>query len=367
MAEVAPFPGPRVSLETVYEAFKRRFVGAAEEAFTSLGGFQKELVQHLGEITELNSEIARKNAEFAMKMYDFERDICCIRDYYDVIISSTKAVVDYGSNQKAIPLIRALIAEKRYAEAKEEIKGFLHYLKKRIKRVEDDIDMLRQNCPDLDSVKMKILQENAFIDGGTKQKEDEVSESQYKLFKLGASTFFYTVAGAVTSMVVVSQAPVESGSEVTTAFMSAGTEALSFYTGSIMGGLSSVMEASMLSVELKNKIAKSVTAVHKCLMGFFKQVTQFQKDIHTIETCINQLDIDIVDLQEDIDSDASYSQAETAWVSRSETLQKMFADFARLSTRVIEVQKGIDDDDGFKDIIKTLERSVELVSLGTPV
>ena len=102
-------------------------------------------------------------------------------------------------------------------------------------------------------------------------------------------------------------------------------------------------------------------------MGFFKQVTQFQKDIHTIETCINQLDIDTVDLQEDIDSDASYSQAETAWISRSETLKKMFADFAHLSTRVIEVQKGIDEDDGFKDIIKTLERSVELVSLGTPV
>ena len=310
-----------VSFRVLFETIKRSFFDAAEEVFTSLADFQKELVQHLSRITELNSEIARKNAEFAMKLCEFEKDICCIRDYYDVIIASTKTVVDYGSSQKIIPCIKDLIEEKRYPEAEEEIKGFLHYLKKLIKRVQGDIDALSQHCPNPDEVKKRILQENASTDCATKQKEGEVSESQRKLFKLGMSTFVYTVAGAATSMIVASHVPAE-GSEITKVMMSAGSEALSFYTGSIMQGLGSVMDASKLSVELKKKVESSVTDVCRCLTGFFTQLTQFQLDIKTIETCISRLNIDIIDLQEDIDSKVSYNQTESAWLYRSEILQK---------------------------------------------
>ena len=68
-----------------------------------MAGFQKELLAHLNEMTELNSQIAKRNATLAMKLSDFERDICQIRDYYDRIIDSTKTVVDYGSDQTVIP------------------------------------------------------------------------------------------------------------------------------------------------------------------------------------------------------------------------------------------------------------------------
>jgi len=201
MAQSTLVPVFEFSLEKVFEGFKKRFFGVAEKAFTSLGAFQNELVQHLGKITELNGEIARKNAEFAMEMMEFEKDISRIRDYYDTIISSTKSVVDYGTHQQVIPNIQDLIRQKQYLEAKNEIKDFIQRLKTRIKRVEDDINSLKQNCPDLEKVKQKVREKNAFVDGGTKDKEDEVSESQYKLFKLGSYTIFYTVAGAVTSMV----------------------------------------------------------------------------------------------------------------------------------------------------------------------
>lgn len=367
MAEADGLSIPQVvSLRVLFETIKRSFFNAAEEVFTSLSDFQKELAQHLAKITELNVEIARKNAEFAMKLCNFEKDICCIRDYYDIIIASTKTVVDYGSSQKIIPHIRELIEEKQYPEAEEEIKGFLHYLKKLIKRVQDDIDSLGQNCPSPSVVKRKIIQENAFTDVATKEKEGEVSTSQHKLFKLGMSTFIYTMAGAATSMIVASHVPVE-GSEITKVMMSAGSEALSFYTGSVMEGLNSVMDASRISVELKRKVESSVTDVCRCLTGFFKQLTQFQVDIKTIETCISRLNIDIIDLEEDIDSDTSYGQTGSAWMYRSEILQKMFEHFAHLNTRVVEKQKTMADESEFGNIIARLERSVQLASLGTPV
>jgi len=354
---------PEFSLEQVFEGFKRRFFGVAEKAFTSLGAFQNELGQHLGKITELNGEIAKKNAEFAMEMWEFEKDICSIRDYYDKIISSTKSVVDYGTHQQVIPNIQDLIRKKQYLEAEKEIRDFLQRLRTRIQRVEDDISSLKQNCPDLEKVKQKIREKNAFVDGGTKDKENEVSESQYGLFKLGSYTIFYTMAGAVTSMVFFSKAPIE-GSEITTALMAAGTEALTFYTGSVARGLSSVMDASKLSIALQNKITQSVAAVRMCLAGFFNEVNNFQKHIHTIqETCFQQLDADINHLEDDIDRG---SDTLSAWMSRSEILQKMFEGFTHLSTHVIEVQSRLDDN-SFKDVMKQLERGIDVVSLGTPV
>ena len=123
MSEVVP-AGTERGWRQLYDALKEKLFGCTEEVLGSMADFQKELEQHLDEMTELNDQITTRNADLAMKLYDFQRDICQICDYCNRVISSTKTVVDYGSDQK---VILHKEEEKRYLEAKQEINSFLRH------------------------------------------------------------------------------------------------------------------------------------------------------------------------------------------------------------------------------------------------
>ena len=354
-----------VSLEGLYTTFKERLFGATEEVLMSLGEFQKELEVHINEITKLNFELEKENWDFVLEMYECERDLCHIRDYYRVIIADTKILVEYGSNQKGIPYIRDCIEEKRLTEAKEEIKDFLKYLQKLIKRVQDDLNKW-QNFPGLDEMKSKIKENKASahkVTESIKQEAGDIPQSKYKVFKLGMSAFCYTVAGA--GILIASQAALDE-SQITKTLVSFGSEALVFQTNNVMRGMKSMMETSKLSDKLQNNIHDRVAAVNACLQGFFKRVNQFQEDITTIEITIDNLDLDIHGLQDDIDS-GGQTDTNSAWLYRSKILQKMFKGFENLNPIVIEKQKSIEDEKGIEDIMAQLERIIKITSEGTPV
>lgn len=349
----------------LYDVLKEKLFGCTEEVLGSMADFQKELVQHLDEMTELNGQIAKRNADLAMKLYDFQRDICQIRDYYDRVISSTKTVVDYGCDQKVIPHIKELIEEKRYSEAKQEINSFLRLLKKAIRRVERDIKALHEDCPDIVTIKGEIKQ-NVSVSDPTRAKQHEVETGRYRVFRLGASTLVYMAAGAATGLIIASYAPQEA-TKFTEAVTSAGSEVLSFCTGNVLTGLNSVMEKAKLSNELRNKAESSIVDVCRCLTGFFKELTRFETDIASIEKVIDELKLDMTDLQEEVDYEGIHANMVSGWAYTGKILQQMFGSFTRLSTRVVEKQDQGFTDEEFHTIMERLYRSVELTTLGTPV
>ena len=348
-----------------YDAVREKFFGCAEEVLGSMADFQKELVKYLNEMTELNGQIAMRNADLAMKLCDFERDICQIRDYYDRIIASTKTVVDYGCDQKVIPHIESLIEEKRYLEAKNEINSFLGYLNKAIKRVQRDIESLHEDCLDIGTVQDKIKR-NISVSDPTKEKQEELHVSHHRVFRLGTSTLVYMIGGAATGMVVASCMPQEA-TNLTEVVTSAGSEVLSFCTGSVLTGLQSVMQKANLSTELRKRAESSIIEVCRCLTGFFKQLTRFQTDISSIEKTIDGLKVDMADLQEEVDSEGICTNMVSGWAYVGKILQQIFGSFTRLSTLVIEKQSEGFTDEDFHAIIERLNRSVELTTLGTPV
>ena len=361
----APEDGTISGWQKLYEALQDKLFGCTEQVLGSLADFQNQLVKHLNEVTELNGQIAVRNAGLAMKLCDFEKDICQIRDYYDRIIASTKTLVDYGSDQKVIPHIEGLIEEKRYPEAKNEINGFLRYLRKAIKRVERDIEAL-QECPDIETVKSEVKQ-NISVSDPTKAKQDEVQVAQRRVFRLGASTLVYTMAGAATGLVIASYMPQEAA-KLTEVVTSAGSEIFSFYTGSVLTGLPSVMKNANLSAELQKRAQASIIEVCQCLTGFFNQLTRFETDIKSIEKIIDGLKLDMDDLQEEVDSDNIHADMVSRWAYVGRILQQMFGSFTRLSVRVVEKQQNQRfSDEGFHAFMERLNRSVELTTLGTPV
>ena len=113
----------------------------------SLGNCQKELSEHLAEISSLSKEVARWNADVSILLSDFEKDIGCIRAYYQKILSSTRALVNYGSGVKVIPAIVELLDQKQFSTAKGEIISFLDCLMKSIDQVEKDVKTLDEKCP----------------------------------------------------------------------------------------------------------------------------------------------------------------------------------------------------------------------------
>ena len=348
-----------------YDAFQQKFFNCTEEVLGSMAGFQKELLAHLNEMTELNSQIAKRNATLAMKLSDFERDICQIRDYYDRIIDSTKTVVDYGSDQTVIPHIERLIEEKRYLEAQKEVNGFLHYLHKLIGKVEGDINSLHEECPDLEEVKKNIKGNIEFSDP-TNKKQLETQVSQYRVFRLGASTMVYMIAGAATGLIIASYLPQETAN-VTKVVTSAGSEVFSFYTNSVLTGLKSVMENSNLTQELRKQAESNIIGVCRCLLGFYEQLNRFQSDIGTIKKTISGLKDDMAGVKDEVDCDKAEISMVAKWAYVVKILRQMFGSFTRLSTRVIEKQNPGFNDQEFHDVMERLNRSVELTTLGTPV
>ena len=352
-----------------YETLQEKLFGCTEEVFSSMADFQKELVKHLDEITELNIEIARRNANLAMKLSDFERDICHIRDYYDRIIASTKTLVSYGTNQKIIPYIKDLIEEKRFAEAKIEIDSFLRHLQKAIKRVKEDIEAMQEDstCPNLETVKGEIRHTLTASDELTMVKQVQMQTSYSKVFRLGTSTLVYTMAGAATAGLVVASCMPQEASKLTDIVTSAGSEVLTFCTGSVLTGLRKVMDSANLTNELRKKAESSIAKVCRCLIGFFEQLNHFQSDISTIEKAIGELKCDMVNLQEEVDSDDIRTNTVGGWAYVEEILQQMFESFHRLNTRVIEKSnKGFSKEE-FDAVMERLTRSVDLTLLGTPV
>ena len=329
-----------------------------------MADFQKQLVEQLNEMTELNSQIAKRNAYLAMKLSDFEKDICQIRDYYDRIIASTKTVVDYGSDQKVLPHIECLIEEKAYCDAEKEIKSFLHCLHKLIKRVERDTKSLHEECPDIEVVKDKIEQ-TIEVSDPTKEKQLELQVSQRNIFRLGTSTLVYMIAGAATGIVIVSYLPKETlFANMTEEVMSAGSKMFSFYSSGVITGLQSVLENSKLSQELRKQAESNICEVCRCLTGFFEQLNRFQTDIATIKKTLDGLKDDMDDIEDEVDSDDNMV-AKWAYVDR--ILHEMFGSFTHLSIRVIEKQNPVLNDEEFHAIIERLKRSVDLTTLGTPV
>ena len=348
-----------------YEILQQKLFRCTEEVLGSMADFQKELVKHLDEMTVLNGEIARSNANLAMKLSDFERDICHIRDYYDRIIASTKTTVDYGCDQHIIPHIKDLIEEKHYVEAKTEIESFLRHLKKAIKRVEEDIEAMKQDCPNLETVKTNI-QGTISASDPTTAKQIEMQVTHGRVFKLGTSTLVYMMAGAATGLVVASCMPQEA-SKLTEVLTSAGSEALTFCTGSVFTGLRKAMDDANLTHVLRKKAESNLIAVCRCLTGFFEQLNRFQLDINTVEKTIDDLRRDMVSLEEEVDSKDSYNNTVTGWRYVEKILQQMFESFIRLNTRVIEKpHEGFNKED-FDAVMERLNRSVELTVLGTPV
>ena len=274
--------------KSFYEALQQKFFNCTEEVLGSLADFQKQLLEHLKEMTELNSQIAKWNPDLAMKLSNFGRDICQIRDYYDRIIASTKTLVDYGCNQKVILHIKDLMDEKRYPEARDEINGFLYYLDKLIIRVDRDIESWHKD-QDLKAFKDDIVHEIDAIVNPTVEKQHEVQVSLHRVFKLGTSTLVCLIAGAASGMVVGSYLP-QDIANMTEAVRSVGSEMFSFYANSVLTGLQSAMKKSE---ELRKQAESNIRNVCHCLIGLFDQLNYFQSNIATIEKIIDELKDDI--------------------------------------------------------------------------
>ena len=348
--------------------FQEKIFGCTEEVLGSMSKFQSAFRKHLDEITELNSEIARRNAGLAMKLLDFEKDICHIRDYYEIIIASTKTMVEYGCDQSIIPHIRNLIEEKRFPEAKIEIDSFLCHLQKAIKRVKQDIEAMQEDCTDLNTVKSEIQLQSLKLTAGDEliaAKQAQIQASRGRVFRLGTSTLVYTMAGAAAGLVVASCIPQEA-SKLTDIVTSAGSEVLTFYTGSVLTGLKKLMGNANLS-DLNERAESSMKEVTSCLLDFFKQLDHFQSNINTIETTIDKLKRDMVDLQEGVDYDDVHTITVAGWKYVGKILQQMFGSFTRLNACVSDESTEGFSKEEFDGVIKRLTRSVDLTVQGTPV
>ena len=277
--------------KSCYEALQQKFFNCTEKILGSLADFQKQLLEHLNEMTELNSLIAKWNPDLAMKLSNFGRGICQIRDYYDRIIASTKTLVNYGCNQKVILHIKDLMDGKRYPEAREEINGFFYYLDKLIIRVDRDIESWHKD-QDLKAFKDDIVREIDAIVNPTVEKQHEVQVSLHRVFKLGTSTLVCLIAGAASGMVVGSYLP-QDVANMTEAVTSVGSEMFSFCANSVLTGLQSAMKKSDLTQELRKQAESNIRNVCHCLIGLFDQLNYFQSNIGTIEKIIDELKDDI--------------------------------------------------------------------------
>ena len=215
------------------------------ERVLSLGECQKQLSVALGEMSQLSQVVARWSADVSMLLGEFEKDISCIRDFYQRILSSTKVLVNYGSNA-VIPGIIDLLNKSEFSKAKDTIADFLQCLMKLICQVEKDVEKMDNDCPvKIDTVKQQITElirvsDKPLISEEVERREAEVQASQAKLLKTGMKTMFYCIGGVVSGLVIASRMP-EEATELSKIFISAGSTMVSFYTDRTIKTLGEVL------------------------------------------------------------------------------------------------------------------------------
>ena len=307
------------------------------ERVLSLGECQKQLSVALGEMSQLSQVVARWSADVSMLLGEFEKDISCIRDFYQRILSSTKVLVNYGSNA-VIPGIIDLLNKSEFSKAKDTIADFLRCLMKLICQVEKDVEKMDNDCPvKIDTVKQQITElirvsDKPLISEEVERREAEVQASQAKLLKTGMKTMFYCIGGVVSGLVIASRMP-EEATELSKIFISAGSTMVSFYTDRTIKTLGEVLDAARLNDEIKKRIKLTVKRVYHCLNLFFTQLNAFQKDIETIKVNINGFRDDVGSLKdESVDGTSTISVQQYV----KEVLQKMYDDFHLLKVKVVD-------------------------------
>ena len=323
---------------TFYESSVEKFKKGTEKVIHSLGYFLGELQTHLKDMERISSEISEVNIDFALRLLAFLKDISALRDYYHVIYNNTKGVVNYGTSG-IINNIRRLIREKRYIEVDGELDSFWGNLKKRIEKIESDIDKMKQDeSVDCDEIEGKVNAVKVEYDAAKQQLHEEISHAQKKqnvLWKLGCSTFFYVAVGATAGGMLISCMPnTQIGEVMKQIAENVGTEIVTFCFGNTLKGLHSL--TSNVPKELQEKVDKKTKEVNKCIFEFITTVTEFNTIIKTVVIGIDDVKKNNMDVRESLKEKPISEQRDADWESISGFLQGIYDSIMYLRQNIIE-------------------------------
>ena len=342
-------------LQRFCDALKNyRFFERAADVLLSIGTFKRELAKQLTNLTELISKIAEKNVDLAALLYEFEKDVCKIRDFYTRIISRTEALVEFGSKQKLIEDIKKYFEKKSFSEALKELNSFLDMFKRHMSVVNKCIEIMREDCPDLKMVMEKYQKFKKSSDDAIsvlQNEMQEVSQKENKVFRLGSTTMICMIAGAATGFVITSYLPKEQTGlkEIIT---SGGSEVLAFCIDNVLKDLGSIMKESNLTNELMQNIKSNTEEICHHLVGFFGQIQSFEVNINSITFAIKGMEDDIDDLRDDVPIlEDGITQSE--WLYQIGILNKLCESCKDLYADVINPSKAKNKD--FDDLVKKLE------------
>jgi len=305
----------------------------------SMGDCQKQLSEHLAEMSNLNREVARWSADVSTLLSDFEKDIKCISSYYQRILSSTKALVSYGSDVNVIPEIIELLNKRHFSKAKTEVTSFLECLMKLIRVVEKDVQTLDDKCPvKIEEVSQQIKEmirdlDMPLISEAVKRGEAKVQASTVRLFKAGIKTGFFLVGGVAMGFFLASNLP-EEMSEYTQLVASTGSNIFTYYSMSAIKSLGEILNATKLTEKTKKGIESIVSKVYHCLRLFVAQLNEFQNDIESIKVHIDWFKDDAASLDDESVEGTTSTNSVRHYVKN--ILQKMYDDFCLLKGEVVD-------------------------------
>lgn len=330
--------------------FVDNFQNVAERLFRYMGGdFLQQLQSHLTELSQLSQEVERTDSSFGKRLWELKTDISLLRDYYHVLYTSIKGVVDYGT--QIIPEIRKLIdVERNYNDASKIIGTFLSDLKERIEKVEKDIDKIKQHrCVNLDEIKEQIgIMINEY-DTATNVLVEKINNEQKRrieLLKIGSTTFLCLAVAGVAGTMTVSYVPaVETDSELSTALATGlkhaaemvGTEFFSIGAEHVREKLHYV-----ISSDLQKKVELNASKIHSCFNSFFREIFYFQTKIHTITMEIGTLKDYNSQLQVKFESKPTDQKDIADWCNISIYLNQIYESLMYLKAQVIEEENDTD-------------------------
>ena len=317
--------------------FVQKLGDIAKGIVSSIGSLVDGLKGSAFTIEKISNEIAQTNALFAMQLKSFSKELKLLDNYYTKVYIQTKAMVEFGMNEKVIPNIESLINVEDYHAAIREIRSFLDILAGRIKDIIDELNKHDEKVALSEDLQEKIKKLTEKYEKSKQHLENMVEEQRNaECHRIGKNIVLVSLGVSTGTMLLYGNDLVREKLEQATTYMANNPQVLSFFTDKGIRGLKAMTSLEPMH-PLQIMIEENTKEMSKRFHNFFVKLTEFQIQISTIVDNTEELKKCMESLQEKAEDESDVTRKSTTeWVNISVTLQQMFELFKNLDVEVVQ-------------------------------
>lgn len=307
-----------------------------KDILTFLGGLVGNIRGTASTFESISNEIAQTNASFAMEFINLSKELKLLDIYYTKVYMQTKAMVEFGIDEKIIPNIKKLIDNNHYEKAIKEISSFIDILAKRIKDIMTELKKHDEKVALSKELQERIQGLNEDLNTSNEYWELQVENKQQAEYYRIGKNMVALVSMSATGMLMYGNNLTTERIEQAVAYLERHPQTLSLLAERGMALLDDLTSTSGDNDTLRRVIKENTDKMSTQFCNYFEYCSKIEIQISVIVNDTQRLEECMKGLKEHIEDSDATGGTNSEWVNVSVTLQEMLDLFKNLEREVVE-------------------------------